>query len=132
MKLSEAILLGSVGSEQGFGVNSVLTNSPTKCVMGAALHAVGINVTVSFKAYSLLPEAWPWVNQVIDVPIIAQPQSGAFLGDATRQPIWNVLWMLNDIARWTRPQVAAWVAELEQMYDKQPEVTNQEVECEVK
>jgi hypothetical protein len=41
MKLSEAILLGSVGSEQGYGNTSMFRESKAKCALGAALHAVG-------------------------------------------------------------------------------------------
>ena len=117
MKLSEAILLGSIGSEQGFGPSSMQTNSPRKCAMGSALLAVGI-MTDNDDMDKLTP-IWPWVSVEVAPPVDLVDYKGCtkIIEKAT---IPGIIWRLNDILKWTRPQIAAWVATQEAIYDVQP------------
>jgi len=99
MKLSEAILLGSVGSKQGFGASSLHSYSQRKCALGAAILAVGIDDT-----FYALVAVWPWLNNKMICPDC---------NDTHITIIKDVIWHLNDDHRWTRPQIAAWVATIE-------------------
>ena len=123
MKLSEAILLGSVGTEQGYGPYAILPTSKKTCALGAALFAVGPKVA------TLLPDEWqygtrtvsriwPWTETKAPYP----KASGLFhpIANQVFNNDYNIIWQLNDVARWTRPQIAAWVAELEKVYDPDP------------
>ena len=104
MLLSEAILLGSVGSKQGFGIASGDPASNQKCVIGAALFAVGVKRSSDYFAELL--KWWPWVNKETTIPSVI---NGSYL-IARDRTVLNILWKLNDTARWSRPQIAAWVA----------------------
>lgn len=107
MKLSEAILLGSVGSEQGFGPPSILTSYPRKCALGAALLAAGIECNHEMGGFTLVTNQWPWSRQ------IHRPPTKIGLGLRFTDAVYDIIWRLNDIAKWTRPQIAAWVASIE-------------------
>ena len=133
MKLSEAILLGSVGSKQGFGVTSAYKENIDKCAIGAALLAVDDEASLDdrdvsmINPYGRLIRNWPWVmNKVLCLDGI--PTSVYCFSKAGI----DIIWMLNDTARWTRPRIATWVATVE----PQEVITNQpiteEVECETK
>ena len=118
MKLNEAILLGSIGSEQGFGPDSMATKSPTKCAMGGALFARGVDATFD-NGLDMITKLYPWLlNQVL--PPVTLPDTSH--GRIIDKPICihGVIWRLNDILKWTRPQIAAWVATQEAIYDVQP------------
>ena len=117
MKLSEAILLGSIGSEQGFGPSGMNTSSPTKCTMASALFARGINATFD-NGLDIIVELYPWLNTDV-MPPVALPDyhHGPYITRPTS--IHGIIWRLNDILKWTRPQIAAWVATQEAIYDVQ-------------
>jgi hypothetical protein len=127
MKLSEAILLGSIESEQGFGSTSALKSSKDKCAYGAALLAVGQEVDDCAIVQAVM--IWPWITQACTPPVSGYENSlcRAIYGLCTLPVIWpwitqdgwrnitvqNIIWWLNDTLRWTRPQIAAWVATIE-------------------
>ena len=129
MKLSEAILLGSVGTEQGFGPSSIYKHSTKRCALGAALFACGLeyehpkpeellveDLTTSFP-YVVIMIQWPWTECIISYRI----------DKVTKwDHIYDIIWKLNDIGRWSRPQIAAWVAEMEKVYDKQEDGLGQQ------
>lgn len=107
MKLSEAILLGSVETEQGFGPFSIYTDGKTKCALGAALVAVGAEVTNnSPNPYVIVDQHWPW-TYTTHVNYPGQSEKGRVIRALT------AIWTLNDQDKWTRPQIAAWVATIE-------------------
>lgn len=111
MKLSEAIILGSVGSKQGFGFLSVdpeYRETEGLCALGAALFA-----TNNKGHMANITKVWPWTRRVIDHRIPGIPSLG--------QSICGTIWRINDTLRWTRPQIAAWVASIEP--DELPEKT---------
>ena len=124
MKLSEAILLGSIGSEQGFGITSAYQDAKAKCAIGSALLGVGKEANSNDgNPYQILVNEWPWVMTKIEIPEFS------VAGPYVERNVMNAIWLLNDIYKWPRPKIAAWIAELEAIYDPQP--TPIEVPCEV-
>jgi hypothetical protein len=122
MKLSEAILLGSVGSEQGFGPGSLM--GVAKCAIGAAFHALGITLPGILNIdnkYTILPNLYPWTKNIIEYSYSNPYRPWATI-ELMNIEIYGIIWRLNDINGWTRPQIAAWVAELELIYDPQPSI----------
>ena len=118
MKLSEAILLGSISTKQGFGPMSIYTESQEKCAFGAAL--VAINEEYSYskgscgRVYTRILELWPWLVRKID-------ESNSPVSPLNGDTILNTIWRVNDTYRWSRPRIAQWVAEQEAIYDTVPE-----------
>lgn len=112
MKLSEAILLGSVGSEQGFGR---VVDGDRACAIGAALLAIGVTqLGLEWNCEDprqhgspRLVDNWPWTNSLSRCPHCSTHNTVSYI----------ISWHLNDSHRWTRPQIAAWVAEQEAIYD---------------
>lgn len=104
MRLSEAILLGSIGSKQGFGHLSAYKGSKDKCAIGAALLATG-NEAKNLPI-AKLEETWPWTLTKDFVSPIELP---AYIPICVS----NTIWWLNDVEKWTRPQIAAWISSIE-------------------
>jgi hypothetical protein len=97
MKLSEAILLGAMMSPQAF---RALFRDEGACALGAALLAVG---PISEPAIRSVLKRWPWAMTVsTDCP-----------GCGHSCPVFGVITHLNDTHRWTREQIAEWVASIE-------------------
>jgi len=122
MKLSEAILLGSIGSEQGFGSESIFYDSPTKCALGAALLAIGVKACRGDRVYDQLIGIWPWVNGRVSF-------LSSFGFAIYKCEGYKIIWRLNDIQKWSRPQIAAWVATIEPKEVEQPQETTTLVEA---
>lgn len=120
MKLSEAILLGSISTKQGFGPRAIFIESPEKCAFGAAL--VAINEEYSYskgscgRVYAHILQLWPWLGREIDKDHGSSP-----IPIVNNEIILNVIWRLNDTYRWPRPRIAQWVAEQEAIHDITPE-----------
>ena len=108
MKLSEAILLGSIGSIQGVGPESIDPRNRHKglCAMGAALYAVNCTGNM-WDGMESISHIWPWTNRPEQPPIVlfGRPES--------TYTVQGIIWRLNDLCNWTRPQIAAWVASIE-------------------
>jgi anaerobic selenocysteine-containing dehydrogenase len=97
MKLSEAILLGAMMSPQAF---RALFRDDGACALGAALLAVG---PASEQSVHSVFKRWPWAVTVsADCP-----------GCGHSCPVFGVITHLNDSHRWTREQIAGWVASIE-------------------
>jgi hypothetical protein len=105
MELSEAIILGSVGTEQGFGPYQ--NNDTHACALKAALIAVGRG----HDHWAKSAKQWPWINK----GPWACPEGGEYMD------IQAVIFVLNDRYKWTRPQIAAWVATIEPLCDSNSE-----------
>ena len=106
MLLSQAILLGSVETRQAYG--EFRTLSGATCAWGSAFTARGVRfdsaLGVGMEKDPLnLPEDWRWVYESYPPPT----------SDYTDHRIWGHICYLNDKMKWTRPQIAAWVAEQE-------------------
>jgi hypothetical protein len=98
VKLSEAIRLGAMMKPQGFdGTGN--RECPRTCAFGAALDAVsGENVA----------EIWPWLRTLFDpCPVCADVSRPSYYES------FGVIPHLNNDHRWTREQIADWVAEIE-------------------
>lgn len=125
MKLSEAILLGSIGTEQGRG--NLLDHNGRTCAMGAAYIAAGFKLKPTrydggeenyiFNANSVANaiNLWPYLTKKVMHPILEYSNT-----------LVRVIEDLNDCDRWTRPQIAAWVATVE---PKDEPVQGQGQEC---
>lgn len=128
MKLSEAILLGSVGTTQGFGPDSIFRNEEGRCALGAALAAVGQECDLVDRVvknpYNLIRKLWPWVNSRIAMPSILTRRHDGFLFDTVE----TIIWKLNDIVKMPRPEIAAWVATLENQLEMDPAPSEQHQE----
>lgn len=103
MKLSEAIRLGAMLKPQGFGVNSIKSDSPDTCALGAAADAVGIT-----HDYADIYTAWPWTAKNCKSPF-----DDRLLFRRDHEDALSIIWKLNDVHRWTREQIADWVATIE-------------------
>jgi hypothetical protein len=103
MKLSEAIRMNGMMKPQGFGVASLdEVNAP--CVVGGALQSIGRQA----GRWAALEQEWPFVLEIKHYcPVCLHLPH---LKPATLELI---LWHLNDVHRWTREQIAGWVATVE-------------------
>lgn len=121
MKLSEAILLGSVGTGQAFGMYE--DHDGNTCALGSAFVAAGLpfgsrNGLRFDKGSTLCPPEWRWIFNSIpttDIPEISSHKDCYRFRDTAQ--IWYVIPYLNDICKWTRPQIAEWVKTMEAIYD---------------
>ncbi len=112
MKLSEAILLGSIGSEQGTGTQSANPHNKELCAIGAAMLAVGAESPndLGSEYMGMLRQYWPWTQTTL-VPLPNKLQGNGVTGTVIE--VYRLIWRLNDTLHWTRPQIAAWVATIE-------------------
>jgi hypothetical protein len=115
MRLSEAIMMNGMTKPQGFGVDSMYSlDAP--CAIGGALQAVGER-----QQYSVVGEVWPWTeeNDHIICPLCKYP--------VPAEQTVAVLFHLNDIHKWTRAQIAEWVASIEPREGENVEVIEEVV-----
>lgn len=105
MTLSDAIRLGAMWSERGRGG---YMDRSARCALAAAADACGITPwfdTVVGRLcvdYDALRERFPVLKQRV-----ANPVSG------TVAPLEITIWVLNDLDRWTREQIADFVQTVE-------------------
>lgn len=108
MLLSEAILLGSVSNKQAFGVFKDLNGGT--CAIGAAMEACGL--TPSAFSVHVLVSQFPYSKAKVSSPVQGISLGWGW-GDEFGGSIYHHIVALNNDAKWTRPQIAAWVAEKE-------------------
>ena len=98
MKLSEAIIEGSKLKPQAFCADITGTRS---CALQAAGEALGWDRKGSnfCTPWELLEDKYPYILDVVVNPVT---------GDA--YSLENIIYRLNDTNRWTREDIAAWVA----------------------
>jgi hypothetical protein len=97
MRLSEAIRLGAMMRPQAF---RTLLSDDAACALGAALLAVG---ACPEEAVRSTLNRWPWASIVsADCPRCGRSRT-----------VFRVITHLNDRHRWTREQIANWVAGIE-------------------
>jgi hypothetical protein len=98
MRLSEAIRLGAMLGPQTRGPRGL-------CALNSALAAVGKSVDeIGGLSCTTAAKFWPWANKTR----ATCPACGES-GDAD----WIIAMHLNDDHRWTREQIADWVATVE-------------------
>jgi len=106
MRLSEAILLGSVGTGQAFDV--IEDHDGNTCAMGAAMVGCGIGTGHRRSGkWEIMDKMFPILNMDLGMP------PGTTYEENDIPILWNAIANLNNIYIWTRPQIAAWVAEQE-------------------
>ena len=103
MKLSEAIRLNGMTKPQGVGGAS-LSSLSAPCAIGGALQSIGQQLTGGFVLdnYARFSRAWPWTDRDGYCPACGSPNQ-----------MFGVVYHLNDIHRWSREQIAAWVETVE-------------------
>ena len=122
MKLSEAILLGSINTKQHFGALATLDGSAT-CAWGAAFDAMGIHMCGGEELKEInqfyspskervlsnaMPLDWRWaVVTRVNCPLCAMADN----------KLERIIAHLNDTHRQSRPRIAAYVAGWEKLYD---------------
>lgn len=78
----------------------------TTCALGAALDAVGSTASrCSDESYNDLQHRWPFLSEKAIAPC------GCL--DRNRERTLCHVWHLNDGHRWTREQIADWIATIE-------------------
>lgn len=99
MTLSEAIRLGATVAPQGFGPDSCEVTNPGMCAFGAAKIAMGFSGHGHFE----VNRRWPWlITGNWQCPVTGHSDTAGM-----------IIWKLNDLHRWTRERIAAWVATIE-------------------
>lgn len=114
MKLSDAIRLGAMLRPQAVGE---LFKDGGSCAIGAAIEACGISVASVDLNYDPIRAQWPWVMVMRDVAPGAIDVSEVAPIDAL-----EIIWRLNDLAHWTREQIADYIATIEPQ-TAEPEVS---------
>lgn len=105
MRLSEAIKLGAMLKPQGFG--DYQTRNGGACALGSAMDAVGVETDIQNSLTDLLlGQLLPATNTSAACPV--KPCNDDFARE-----IGSVIVHLNDDHRWTREQIADWVATVE-------------------
>lgn len=103
MQLSEAIQLGAMMKPQAY--SQTLTRDGRTCAFGAAFDALGCLTEIMDTPFELLVSAqWPWIRTCVEHP--AMPMT-------LRWPVFDIILSLNDRDKWTREQIASWVATIE-------------------
>lgn len=123
MKLSEAIRLGAMTGPQTYGM---LFNGDSSCALGAAYRAGGLSKDYSGRG-TPIEKLWLAFPILLKRPTIGgnHALSGAnYNGNCllATGSIGDCIIALNDGFRWTREQIADWVAEQERIlgYDMLP------------
>lgn len=110
MRLSECIVLGSVGTNQAF--NYLQDYDGSTCAMGAAM--VGAGLEPIYWSAPQIVDKFPFLNHKVTLPPgIEWKKDSLQEGESYSKDLWGAIAMLNNEYRWTRPQIAAWVAEQE-------------------
>jgi hypothetical protein len=104
MRLSDAIRLGAMLAPQGF--NGYQDAWGRTCALGAALEAIG-RLGASHRAYLSWASLYPWLR---GLPWRACPACAGYLSEPG---LIELIVHLNDTHRWTREQIADWVATIE-------------------
>ncbi len=107
MKLSEAIRLGAMIRPQVFGA---FMKNGGSCAIGAALEAVGHNVEDFSPCYSEAAEAFPLLTRWADYDC---PACVVQFAPGLWRRFDTVISHLNDQHKWTREQIADFVASIE-------------------
>lgn len=121
MKLSEAIRLGAMMSEQGF--DGGMREGGKRCVLAAVADACGIpgslrpeeaemdqdSPLIPGVPYVRLRERFPELSRPVRFPHTLNSYGKLATQAGEIQILETVLWGLNDSCHWTREQIADWV-----------------------
>lgn len=121
MRLSDAIRMGGLLHPQAFGANFDVTFDgaiQSTCAMFGAGLSSG-HLAVPIGSLSVFTHAWPWpvLHETVQVPPAIRRYYRDLVGDdnfwPSNQTVLEIIVSLNDDLRWTRDQIADWVAEQE-------------------
>lgn len=129
LKLSEAIRLGSMMTTQGFGYRS-MNNATSPCALGAARLAAGVHI-FAFSKPEMLSDTFPILLAEVnihDLPPLYNLPFNQREKVKIPHPLFDVIWRLNDVVRWSREQIADYVASIESELDRTLIESNAEVE----
>lgn len=118
MKLSEAILLGSIGTKQ---CRILLQDGDATCAIGAALIGAGYTITNEDDAYVEFNRLFPIQSLLVECP------AGGCGRDVREWPLGDILFHLNDSHLWERPRIANWVAGIEAQQEQVKEVVKEQI-----
>lgn len=109
MRLSEAILLGSTLSKQGFGPEALYQEE--RCAIGAALQALNVQVHHGSTCfgYAAIHKEYPELKDLR--PSCPAGHCNIALDHGSNAI--SVIWHLNDIHEWSRERIAEWVSTIE-------------------
>lgn len=115
MKLSEAIREKSLIKPQGRGPNALISiDSPS--ALGGALQSIGLQLREPTEALALVVKNWPFLIKPRFVAVCpcgdVHYDSGPFASS-----ILVTIHRLNDNHRWTRWEIADWVATVEPQHE---------------
>lgn len=103
MKLSEAILLGSMIKPQNHGFG----RKDSSCALESACDAVGLD------HWSFTERYWEWLRGSVKCPIAGCTHPSFAKGYKNRSIYRDVVYHLNDHHRLSREAIAQWVAMVE-------------------
>ena len=102
MKASEALLLGSLVTKQGFGADSPASSTP--CALGTIGMALGLKFT-NLSIYSKLETVFPWMRKMDSMLC---PHCGI-----REVHVMSMIYHLNDHHKMPRNEIAKWIASVE-------------------
>lgn len=114
MKLSDAIRLGAMLGPQ---IRGQYADHAGTCALGAAAVAVGAGVGAR-SISDCISETWPWVHTTFAI------SPDCAICHPTR--VDSIILHLNDDAKWTREEIADWVATVEPQDAPAPELVTVE------
>jgi hypothetical protein len=117
MKLSEAILLGSMLKPQHYGFGK----EGTSCALEAAAEAI------NEEHWSLVYKTWPWVQTLSRCPI---PQCDSLCYGWYNRSYRDIIYHLNDKHQLSREAIALWVTSVEPHEPESPSPTMHNVVAE--
>lgn len=110
MRLSEAIRMNGMMKPQGFGAYSFYSVDQP-CALGGALQSIGEK-----QDYGLL-RVWAVTTFITPCPACSNPEGRTLVREELRRispsSVLDIVWHLNDGHRYTRSQIADWVATVE-------------------
>lgn len=119
MRFTEALLLGSMNSQQQFHMNS--GDEPGRCALETAVEANGGDIKHGWhQAYRM----WSWLTTKITMDCPCDPNCN-FLSKESQ--LFEFVYHLNDGHRWPRPKIAEWIKQYEDQYDVVEQPTTTEV-----
>lgn len=127
MKLSAAIRIGSMTTRQIIGKLSDGANG--RCAIGAAADIGGCLEECSKTGmYGALGQVFPIANRIVE-----RPDDPAYPDIIIKHKytVMSVMWMLNDICKWSREQIADWVETVECAADREALCANKDSKVEV-
>ena len=92
------------------------------CALAGALQSIGKQPKDAREAYRIIDETWQFINEPAKCPCGRDHRK--ILDKRLRISIALVIVWLNDNHKWTRTQIADWVAAVEPAEEVEPKLSN--------